>query len=340
MKKLIFLLAFLIFTSNGYSQKLKTYYIDFKGEKTSKLSAKFQRTVKNQNDIWIVQDYYLNDSLYRTGSFIDKKLTQKTGMLTTYYQNGKVKRTAAFENNLKHGDEKFYNITGNISRLAHFDMGEATGKWIWYNEDGSIENELDNINRDTLDDYYVTAEYPGGKNKLIEYINKVDYKLRNGNMVFNGKTITAFKIDEKGDVTDIDIIVNGTKQMDSAVIKHLYNMPKWKAAKKNGKYVASYYTIPIAFGQQNNTILSDKNMGNAFYNSSTNDYKEEKYDKAIFKLLRAINYNHMDAKYYFLLGHCYFQQKKQNFACENWTIANSLDSGILKKEIKDLCNLK
>lgn len=340
MKKSLFLLAFLIFASKGHSQKLKTYYINFKGEKTSKLNAKFKRTILNQNDIWVVQDYYLNDSLKRTGNFIDKEFTQKTGPFTSYYPNGKVSQAFVFENNRKHGVEKFYYITGNISRLAHYNMGEATGKWIWYNEDGSIENELDNINPNTLNDNYAHAEYPGGKKKLNEYIEKINYELQNGNKIYNGKTITAFQINEEGYATDVDIIVQGTKQMDSAVIKHLYNMPKWRPKKKNGKYVTSNYVLPIAFGQQNNTKLSDKNIGNAFYNSSANDYKEEKYDKAVFKLIKAIGYNHMDAKYYFLLGYCYFQLKKQDFACENWTIANSLDSEILKKEIKDLCNLK
>lgn len=340
MKKSLFLLAFLIFASTGYSQKLKTYYVNFKGEKSSKLNAKFKRTVKNQNDIWFVQDYYLNDSIKRAGNFIDKKLTQKTGTHTSYYPNGKVSQTVECENNRKHGDEKYYFIIGNMSRLAHYNMGEATGKWIWYNEDGSIENEFDNMNPNILKDNYAHAEYKGGEKKLIEYIKKVDYKFRNGNMVFNGKTITSFQINEKGNVTDVDIIVPGTKQMDSTIIKHLYNMPKWRAKKKNGKYVTSTHVLPIAFGQQNKTILSDKIIGEAFYNSSVNDYKEEKYDKAVFKLIKAIGYNHIEAKYYFLLGHSYFQLKKQDFACENWTIANSLDNGILKKEIRDLCNLK
>jgi len=340
MKKLLFLLVFVIITNLGYSQKLKAYYINGKGEKSSKLNAKFKRTVQNQNDIWVVQDYYLNDSIKRTGNFIDKKLNRKTGTHTNYYTNGKVSQTFVYENNRKHGDEKSYFITGNISRLAHYNMDEATGKWIWYNEDGSIENELDNINPNILNDNYTQAEFPGGKKKLNEYIKKVDYELRNGNMVYNGKTITAFQINEEGNVTDIDIIVQGTKQMDSAIIKHLYNMPKWRAEKKSGKYVTSNYVLPIAFGQQNKTMLSDKIVGEAFYNSSVNDYKEDKYDKAVFKLIKAIGYNHMEAKYYFLLGHSYFQLKKQDFACENWTIANSLDSEILKKEIKDLCNLK
>jgi len=340
MKNSLLLLAFLIFVSKSYSQKLKTYHINYKNEKTSKLNATFKRTVHKQNGIWVVRDYYLNDSIKRTSNFNDKNLTQKLGVYKNYYPNGKLSSILEFKNNKKHGPQKAYYITGNISQLAHYNMGEATGKWIWYNEDGSIENELDNINPNILNDNYARAEFPGGKKKLMAYIKKVDYELRKGNIIYNGRTITAFQINEEGKVTNVDIIVNGTKQMDSAISKHLYNMPKWKAYKKNGKYVTSNYVLPIAFGKQNKTILSDKVIGEAFYNSSVNDYKEEKFDLAIFKLLKAISYNHMESKYYFLLGHNYFQQKKQDFACENWAIANRLENGILKKEIKGLCNLK
>ena len=67
--------------------------------------------------------------------------------------------------------------------------------------------------------------------------------------------------------------------------------------------------------------------------------KEENYEKATFKLIQAISRNHMEAKYFLLLGHCYYNLKNQDFACADWTIANSLDNEILKKEIKDLCNL-
>lgn len=339
MKKLLFLLAFLIFMPSGYAQKLKTYYINFKGEKTSELNAQFKRTVKNQNDIWVVRDYYLNDSLKRTGNFIDKKLTQKAGTFTHYYINGKVSQTFVYENNLKHGDGTFYDITGNTTRLVHYNRGKASGKWIWYHEDGSIEKEVDHMNQSILNDNYAQAEYPGGRKKLMEYLQKVDYELQKGNQVYNGKTITAFQVNEEGTVSDVDIILKGTKQMDSAIMKHLYNMPKWRAAKKSGTYVTSYYVLPIAFGQQNNSISNGKIIGDAFYNSSIHDYEEAKYEKAVFKLIKATNYNHMEAKYYFLLGHNYLQQKKEDFACENWAIANSLDSGILKKEIKDLCHL-
>ena len=338
-KKLILLSLFTLMTLNFYSQKLKTYYIKGDGEKSSKFYAKFKRTVKNQDGIWDVKDYYLNDSLRMTGYFLDKELTQKTDTFKTYHLNGKLSQTIVYKNGIKHGTAKYYDITGNLNRLANYNMDGPTGKWIWYNEDGSIEKELDSVNPNILDITYSHAEYIGGRKNLTEYLKKADYHLQYGMIAKYDKTITTFQIDEEGNVTDVDIIVHGTNKMDSVIIKHLYNMPKWKAEKKNGKYVTSNYVLPIQFSKKSEKVLSNKIVGEAFFQSGVDDYKEEKYEKAIFKLIQAISRNNMEAKYYFLLGHSYYNLKKQDFACADWTIANSLDNEILKKEIKDLCNL-
>ena len=309
MKKLLLVMVFLLYSHYGFSQKLKTYYINYKGDKTSQANANYKRTVQKQNDIWVVKDYYFNDSLKRTGTFTDKQLRKRTGTFTSYYMNGKVDQSVNYENDLKHGVQKKYFITGTISQLSEYSKGEISGKWTWYHEDGSIANEMDNMNANTLSDYQAPAKFPGGNKKLSEYIKKVDYQLREGNKVYNGRTITSFQINADGNVSDIDIIMQGTQQMDSAIIKHLKNMPKWTPYKKAGNYVSSNYILPIAFGQQNKALLSNIDIGNAFYNSSVEDYKNEQYEKVIFKLLRALNYSHMEANYYFLLGHSYYQQE-------------------------------
>jgi len=339
MKKLLLLLAFVVFANLVYSQKLKTYYIKSNGEKTSKLYANFKRTVQDQDDIWVVKDYYLNDSLRMTGHFLDKDLTQRTGSFTFYYMNGNFSRTIEFKNDVKHGNEKNYMISGTLSRSGNYNMGEATGKWIWYNEDGGIGNELDNVNPNILDENYSPAKYVGGQKKLNEYINKANYALPKGNFAIYDRTITTFQINEEGEVTDVDIIVHGTEEMDSTIIKHLYKMPKWIAKKENGKYVTSNYVLPIKFSNKSEKVLSDNIVAEAFFNSGVDDFKEESYEKAVFKLIQAISRNHMEAKYYYLLGLCNYQLKQTDFACSNWIIANSLDNEILKKEIKDLCNL-
>jgi len=339
MKKLLFFFGFVIFASSSYSQKLKTYFIKSNGEKTSKLYANFKRTVQDQNDICVVTDYYLNDSLRMTGHFLDKDLTQRTDSFTYYHMNGNLSRTIEFKNGVRHGNEKIYTISGTLSRSGNYNMGEATGKWIWYNEDGSIENELNNVNPNILDENYSPAKYVGGQKKLNEYINKANYALPKGNIAIYDRTYTIFQINEEGEVTDVDIIVHGTEKMDSTIIKHLYKMPKWIAKKENGKYIASYRFLAIKISKKSDKILTDKIIGAGFFASAVQDYKAENYDKATFKLIQAISRNHMDAKYYYLLGLCNLQQQQTDFACSNWSIANSLDNEILKKEIKDLCNL-
>ena len=51
-----------------------------------------------------------------------------------------------------------------------------SGKWIWYNEDGSIENELDSVNKKILNENYAPAEYPGDQKKILEeYFKKAGY---------------------------------------------------------------------------------------------------------------------------------------------------------------------
>ena len=142
-----FMLPFLValLTINVHSQKPKTYYINSTGEKCSKQNAKLKRTVINIDNLWMVQEHYLNDSLRMSGSFLDKRLTQKTGLFTYYYPNGKTSRTVEFKNDIKHGNENTYFVSGKKSMLSNYTNGEVTGHWIWYNEDGSIENEIENI---------------------------------------------------------------------------------------------------------------------------------------------------------------------------------------------------
>ena len=340
IKKIILLTMLTAITLNIHSQKLKTFYITGDGERSSKNYAKFKRTVYNKDNKWIVHDYYLNDSLQMSCYFLDKNLTKKTDTFTYYYLNGKISQIVVYENGLKQGYAKSYYLTGNLSKSANYNKGEIYGKWIWYNEDGSIETELENVDKKLIRKFYYPAVYVGGKKNLNEYLKKVEYPFEAQMNATYGQTITTFQINEEGKVNDVDIIVHGTEEMDSSIIRHLYNMPTWGPAKKNGKIVSARYVLPIQFTYQSKKVsLSDEIISKAFFKSGVDDYKQENYEKAVFKFEQAIKRNNMEAKYYYFMGHCYYKKKNQDMACENWTIANLLDREILKKEIKDLCNL-
>lgn len=339
MKKSLLLLTLMLLVQTGYSQKSKTYYINNDGEKISKNSAKYKRTVERQNTIWLVKDFYLNDSLRMTGSFLDKNLSLKTGVFETFYPNGKISNSVAYKDNLKQGDAQKNYIDGSVSEVQHYDQDKPSGTWIWYNEDGSVNNKLDNVNSDILDENYSRAKYVGGKEQLIKYLKSVDYKYPRGTRVLYNKTYTTFEIDEQGKVIDVDIIVHGTKQMDQAITEHLYNMPYWIPAKQSGQPVKVDMILPIRIASKGEKILSDKILADAFYSSAVDDFKEGSYDKTIFKLLNALQRNNEDARYYYLLANSYMGQNNERFACENWRITNSIDSSILNKKIKEFCKL-
>ena len=339
IKRIAISLIAILFILNVHSQKLKTYYIKFNGEKSSKLYGQYKRTIQNEGDIWVVNDYYLNDSLFRSGKYMDKKLLQKTGVFNDYYPNGKLSRTVTYKDNKKHGNQINYWITGEISKSAIFEMGEITGKWTWYKEDGSIKNKIETITPTLLKEQYSPATYIGGQKKLAEYMKKLDFHFSKGYIALYDKTFAIIQINEEGKVNEVDIIIHGTKEMDSTIIEHLYNMPKWKASKIGGEYVSNYTVLPLKIAGKGKKVLTDKIIGEAFFKSGTEDYKQENYKKANFKFIQAIRRNHMEAKYYFLLGHSYFKQEKMEFACENWSIAHSLDNNILTKEIKEFCRL-
>ncbi len=338
--KFAMVMAFSILVLNAHSQKVKTYFISNNAIRCLKSNAKYKRTVYKQGKKWVVRDYYLNDSLQMTGYYLNRGLTIKTDTFTYYYLNGKISDIYVYKDGHKNGNAKSYYLTGGISRSANYNMGKMSGTWIWYNKDGSIGLKLDNVTRDTYRKYFRSAEYVGGKMKLNEYLKKIEYPYEDISQLTYGEILTMFTINKKGFVSDVDIIIHGTKRMDSIVKMHLYNMPKWNPALINGKPVSSTMVLPVQFVLDGDKVkLSDDFIGNAFFIGAAKDYKQKKYEKAIFKVKQAIAKNNREAKYYYLLGYCYYDLKKMDLACANWVIANNLDSKILKKEIKDFCKL-
>ncbi len=154
-----------------------------------------------------------------------------------------------------------------------------------------------------------------------------------------GQTITTLQINKEGKVSDVDIIVHGTKEMDSAIINALYKMPAWKPALINGKPVSSGYVLPVQFVYETKKVsLNDDVIAKAFFYQGPRDYKRQDYEKAVFMFKEAINRDEKTAKYYFAAGNCYFKTKKQQMACAYWKMADALDKKIIKKEIKEFCH--
>lgn len=112
------------------------------------------------------------------------------------------------------------------------------------------QNKLkDTIDQNTSYDPHIMAEYPGGTNAYLKYIE--DSVLRKITISkeesYNLKTAySKFTITEKGKVTNVRIIKSSNNpKVDSLFKNALEKMPDWKPALLNGKIQSQDINFPL-----------------------------------------------------------------------------------------------
>jgi periplasmic protein TonB len=96
----------------------------------------------------------------------------------------------------------------------------------------------------------VMPEFPGGIIEMYAFIKKNLAKpefVKTGKV--NGKAFLKFVVRPDGSLTDIDFLkgVKDCAECDSAAVKLIKTMPKWKPGMQNGKPVSVMYNLPINF---------------------------------------------------------------------------------------------
>lgn len=94
------------------------------------------------------------------------------------------------------------------------------------------------------------AEFPGGMNALKSYLaENIIYPKEAEQQGIEGKCYATFVVLKDGTITDIKIKrgVAECPDCDQEVIRVIQKMPKWKAAKVNGRKVDSMFSLPITF---------------------------------------------------------------------------------------------
>ncbi|RZK55701.1 MAG: energy transducer TonB, partial [Pedobacter sp.] len=92
----------------------------------------------------------------------------------------------------------------------------------------------------------IPAEFPGGINKARQFIaNNVQYPDEAVEEGINGTVRVKFTIEIDGSISNIQIVQKLGYGCDEEVIRVLKRMPRWTPAKLKGKYVRSYFTMPV-----------------------------------------------------------------------------------------------
>jgi len=94
----------------------------------------------------------------------------------------------------------------------------------------------------------VSAEFPGGTKKLMQYISdNIIYPQETGGFAVQGRVYVSFVIEADGSISNVKVLRGIYQYHDKEAKRVVKNMPKWKPAQNGGKIVRSRSALPINF---------------------------------------------------------------------------------------------
>ena len=129
-------------------------------------------------------------------------------------------------------------------------MGMKTGIWKKYYRDGKLlyEKEYKEKKYRAYRTVDKMPEFPGGNDSLYKYMTKnFKYPVVAKDNKIQGTVYIGFIINEKGEVSDVEIIKGIGGGCDEEALKIIKNMPDWTAGKQNGEAVPVYLEMPVNF---------------------------------------------------------------------------------------------
>ena len=148
------------------------------------------------------------------------------------------------------------NIEGMrvVKLLPHFRPGMQDGKAVKVNYTLPLTFTLkeDSGKGPGISDLYnkvdTLAEFPGGKKKMMEFINR-NIKYPSDAELFNvqGTITVTFIVNEDGHLSNFGVPKGGDESLIKESMRVAKLMPPFKPAMKDGKAVKSVYSLPIGF---------------------------------------------------------------------------------------------
>jgi len=232
MKQYLCLAIFSLIYLHVHGQARDTIYYDSKWNKTDKAGKYFYRIVEPSKlkAHLLVKDFYPNDSKQMEGDYLSVDPDIRDGEFTWWYENGKLKQEATFDNN-------------QITKIKNWD------------EEGQLTMEKEFVRitkKENGEDEYRAIEaapkFPGGKDALYHYIEKnVKYPLDAKKGGIEGSVVVRFIIDKEGKVINPEVVKSLYPSLDAEALRLMKKMPRWKPGKQDGKYIRVILELPINF---------------------------------------------------------------------------------------------
>jgi protein TonB len=94
----------------------------------------------------------------------------------------------------------------------------------------------------------VAPSFPGGESAMMKFLGKnLHYSAFARENGIAGKIYVAFIVNEKGDITDVQLKRNLEQSLDAEVMRVVHIMPKWTPGMYHGQAVKTTFMLPVTF---------------------------------------------------------------------------------------------
>ncbi len=103
-------------------------------------------------------------------------------------------------------------------------------------------------NKKKSDDVIVMPQYPGGHDKMIEYLFvETNYPDEAYAKHETGEVLVGFTVEADGHISVAQVLKGVSPSLDAEAVRVVKSMPNWVPGTKNGKPVRAELSIPINF---------------------------------------------------------------------------------------------
>ena len=97
-------------------------------------------------------------------------------------------------------------------------------------------------------DVIVMPEYPGGHDKMIEYLFvETNYPDEAYEKNETGEVLVGFTVEADGNISVAQVLKGVSPSLDAEAVRVVKSMPKWIPGTRNGRPVRAELSIPINF---------------------------------------------------------------------------------------------
>lgn len=266
MRKIIFLIGFLISIGAMAQGKLDTIFYDKNWKVSSKVDASFYRISVKEKKGFTVSDYYVNGTLQMTGFFKSFDPDMKTGPFKYYNKNGSLEMEGVYKSDKKDGEWKDYDSTGILFSVTNYESGKRNGKMIYYYSNGVVKRDESYKEGEFLDGkcfsstgeeieffpYEEDPKYIGGMSAFSNFLGtSIVYPEKAEKEGIQGRVLIGFVIDKNGEVIEEKVLKSVHPLLDQEALRVVKNMPNWIPGKIDGNPIKTRYQVPINFKLDN-----------------------------------------------------------------------------------------